>query len=256
MSAAADIALQLTRHGHSLVASDDGEALARSAAAWVADQLAVALVARGGATLVVSGGSTPAAMFEQLANAKLDWGRITIFLADDRWLPHSHADSNARLVREKLLQGPARSAHFVCFAAGGESADKDAAKSAANLARFERPFDVVMLGMGDDGHTASLFPCSQQIDAGLDLQSRHMVLAVEPTTAPYQRLSMSLPRLLNARHIGLLIKGDGKLQVLSQALASGAAREMPIRAFLQQTPANHGQPAGYGQVPLTVFWSP
>ena len=96
-----------------------------------------------------------------------------------------------------------------------------------------RPFDVLILGMGEDGHTASLFPCSEQIKAGLDMHSGQTLIAVQPTTAPHQRISLTLPALLNSRNIFLHLTGDKKKAVLDQALSADDSLEMPIRAVLQ-----------------------
>ena len=223
----------------------DSNELAKATADWVCAELKAAIEARGSARLVVSGGSTPAAMFAHLAQEELAWDRVVIYLADDRWVSHDHSDSNAKLVREKLQVGNAAIAVFRPFPATGSFVEADAVRANQQLLSDDETFDVVLLGMGDDGHTASLFPCSEQLTQGLDMESGLAAIAVHPTTAPYGRISMTLPRLLNTRQLALLVKGESKQKVLDLALAEKDATVFPIRAFLHQT-----------DVPMTTFWSP
>lgn len=189
-----------------------------------------AIAQRGAAYLVVSGGKTPQALFNTLSNTDLAWDKVTILLADDRWLDDTQADSNERLVKATLLQNKASAARFISLYANTASAFTGAAEVLPRISGLPT-FDAVILGMGEDGHTASLFPCSAQIKDGL-AEGAAAVLAVEPKTAPYQRMSLSLPRLLNSRHIFLHLVGSNKLAVLNKAMAEQDVLAMPIRAFL------------------------
>ena len=195
--------------------------------------LSEAIANRGQAYLVVSGGRTPQALFQQLSQAELDWSKVTITLADDRFLPDSEADSNERLVKASLLQHKAAKAGFISLYAPFDTAEQAVPELLQRVADLPS-FDVVILGMGEDGHTASLFPCSKEVQKGMALDAPAL-LAVNPTTAPYQRISFSKTRLLNSRFLFLHLVGDSKLRVLEQAMASHDELAMPIRAFLHHT---------------------
>ncbi|ADN76167.1 6-phosphogluconolactonase [Ferrimonas balearica DSM 9799] len=208
----------------------------------IADALQAAVDSRGQASLVVSGGSTPVPLFHKLRTMPIDWQEVYITLADERWLPADHADSNERLVREHLLVGNAAKAKFRGMYNIHGTPEAGAAMTAETLSNLPRPFDVVILGMGNDGHTASLFPCSEELQAGLTTEA--VCLAVRPTTAPHPRLSLSLHSLLNARQIYLHLSGESKKAVLDEALSSKDVMAMPIRAVLDQR-----------KVPVDVYWS-
>lgn len=192
--------------------------------------LGEAIKLRGAAYLVVSGGKTPQALFQALSVADLSWENVTVLLADDRWLAPTEADSNERLVKATLLQNNAASARFISLYAEDSSAFAAVEHILPRVAGLPT-FDAVILGMGEDGHTASLFPCSAQISAGL-ADGAPAVLAAEPASAPYQRISLSKQRLLDSRHIFLHLVGRNKLDVLNQAIAGDDTLQMPIRAFL------------------------
>ena len=189
-----------------------------------------AIAERGQAYLVVSGGKTPQALFTTLSQVDLAWDKVTVLLADDRWLDDQQTDSNERLVKATLLQHNAKAARFVSLYANVASAFEGVAQVLPRIASLPT-FDAVILGMGEDGHTASLFPCSAQITDGL-ADNAPAVLAVQPQTAPYQRMSLSLPRLLDSRNIFLHLVGSTKLAVLNSAMADQNVLAMPIRAFL------------------------
>ncbi|GAC32557.1 6-phosphogluconolactonase [Paraglaciecola polaris] len=198
----------------------------------IVDILKTGITENGRASLVVSGGRTPKALFNALSKVALDWAKVDVSLADERWVETDDDASNEKMLRRELLQHNAAVANFVGLKT--EHADaKDAVETCtANLARLRTPFDVLILGMGEDGHTASLFPCSEQIHQGLDQGARRTYIAVQPTTAPNQRMSLTLPALLNSKHIFLHLTGASKKQVLDEALKGGDEHAMPIRAVL------------------------
>ena len=215
--------------------------LAEGLANDVAEQLRGAISARGEATLVVSGGRSPVAFFQHLAKQGLDWSKVTISLADERWVPVEHADSNAGLLKQHLLKGPAAKARFVGLYNVAPTLDAAAEQADRQLAELP-PIDVLILGMGDDGHTASLFPASPNLKQALDLDNPRRCWPMLAPTVPHQRLSMSRHLLSTAKHTVLSVQGQAKLNTLTDALAGDDVAALPIRAFLQPT--------------LEIYWCP
>ncbi|MGE8345946.1 6-phosphogluconolactonase [Pseudomonas helleri] len=216
-------------------------ALAEGLAIKVAGQLNDAIQAQGKATLVVSGGRSPVAFFQSLIKQPLDWSKVVVSLADERWVPVEHADSNAGLLKKHLLQGPAAKARFVGLynvAANLEDAAEQADRALAELP----PIDVLILGMGDDGHTASLFPNSPNLAEALNPDNTRRCWPMLAPTVPHQRLSMSRSLLASAKNKVLSISGQGKLNTLNDALGGTDIAALPIRAFLQPT--------------LEIYWCP
>lgn len=201
-------------------------------ASAVSERLQAAIASRGRAYLVVSGGSTPANLFTLLARTTIDWDRVVVLLADERWVADDDKDRNERLVRETLLTQNASDAEFVSLIpVSGEHHD-DIASVLATLASLPE-FDVVLLGMGEDAHTASLFPCAAELEVGMT--TREDALITRPLSAPYTRVSLSKNRLLNTRHGMLHIVGEKKKSVLESALQSGDEMQYPISAFVGQS---------------------
>ena len=192
-----------------------------------------AISQKGKASIAVSGGSTPKGFFKVLSNKDIDWDKVTITLADERWVDINSDDSNTRLVHENLLQNKAAAAKFFHLKQGQDLCDEILAdlNIAANSTLL--PLDVLILGMGEDGHTASLFPCSAQIKQALDINNDNALMKVEPTTAPHQRITFSFASLSQSKNTFLHLCGDNKKQVLAKALNGDDVFDMPIRKFLQ-----------------------
>lgn len=213
------------------------EQLTAEFAITITELLTQAIADKGQATLVVSGGRTPVALFQTLAQTKIDWSKVVITLADDRWVDVSDDASNDKLVRTHLLQGYAAAASFITLKHDFSNAEEAVAACETALEDVQLPFDVVILGMGEDGHTASLFPCSDQIEQGLDLNSQAKYIAVQPTTAPHQRMSLTLPAILASKNIFLHLVGESKKDTIAKALKSSEL-EMPISAVMNRTTVN------------------
>lgn len=198
---------------------------------------------KGTTSLVVSGGRTPVAFYHLLSQQILDWSKVVVTLADERWVEADHSESNEKLVRENLLINEAHTAKFIPL----KNSAIDAVTGEERAERDIDPigqFTLVILGMGADGHTASLFPGAETLELGLDMNSGRTAIAVTPPAAPHQRMSLTLPRLLNSQQIIIHISGAGKQNVLQAAQAGNDVAKLPVRAILNQQVA-----------PLSIFWS-
>lgn len=190
--------------------------------AVIADHLSRAIAESGSATLVVSGGSSPLPTFATLAATPIDWAKITVTLVDDRDVLADHADSNDLLVHRHLLQEHAANAKFIALAR-----DLDA------VAVMPRPFDVMLLGMGIDGHFASLFPDMMSDATAFDPQAEPAIFRTDIKGSPAQpRITMNLAMILQSKHILLLIHGETKRAVLAEAQHD---HSLPVSALLHQT---------------------
>jgi len=222
------------------MSDDSRKRLALQLAEAVAEALRADLATQARALLVLSGGSTPVPFFKALAGCDLPWERVQVTLADERWVAEDAADSNARLVREHLLQGHAAAATFVPLTTADATPEQGAAAVAERIEALAWPASVVILGMGGDGHTASLFPDSREL--GLALTTEAAVVAVRTPSQPQPRITLSAERLHQARRHVLHITGGDKRAVLARALSGDDVRELPIRAFLA--------------CPLATYWAP
>ncbi len=210
---------------------DARDALADALANDVAAELRRAIAAKGRATLAVSGGSTPKLFFERLSQADLPWQRVMVTLVDERQVPETSERSNARLVRQHLLQNKAAAAQFVPLFENVE---------AAKALRF----DVAVLGMGSDGHTASFFPEADRLKEAIDSGTSQRLIAITAPGAGEPRLTFTLPVLEASGRLALHIEGDDKKHVLDKALADGPEEDMPVRAVLRSA------------TPITLYWCP
>jgi 6-phosphogluconolactonase len=209
-------------------------------------RLSEAVAARGAASLVAPGGSTPGRLFDALARMDAPWDKVQVTGTDERWLACGHPDTHETLVRTRLLTGRAAGAHYIPLKTGSPTPAGAEPLVESALSRMPRPFDVTLVGMGDDGHIASLFPHADGLAAALDPFSPLLVASFHVPTAAGSpdRLSLSLSALLESRFLGVLIAGDSKLATLKRAEAGEDALEMPIRALWRQD-----------RTPVTVFWS-
>lgn len=208
----------------------------------VAAALAGAIARRGAAFLALSGGTTPKRFLAALSRRNLEWNRVTVTLVDERFVPETSPRSNAALVRAALLAGAAAAARFVPLY--GPAADVEAAAGIADaaLAALPRPLDVVVLGMGTDGHTASFFPDATDA-AALDPANPAAIVAVHAESAGEPRLTLTLPRLAEARLVVLHIEGAEKRAVLEKALST--APGLPVRRVFDHVAH-----------PVQVYWAP
>ncbi len=227
--------------GVSIHELENAETLAVALAERVAVALAEAIELRGHASLVVSGGRSPIAFFEALSRRPLAWDKVQVSLADERWVEPGHPDSNEGLLRRHLLCNAAAEARLIGLYQPADTLAQAAEAASSNLEALVQPIDVLVLGMGNDGHTASLFPESPLLARGLDANGTDRCLPMHAPVSPEQRISMTYPLLATARVQCLAIQGTAKLDTLHQALQLDPS-QMPIRAFLR--------------FPLEIYWSP
>ncbi len=223
----------------------DSDTLSRELSARIAADLTAAIAARGVASLVVSGGRSPVKLFERLRTQALDWSRVCVALADERWVDPADPASNERLIREELLKDRAAVARFEGLKNDAATPDLGSILAWKKFAGIPRPFDVTVLGMGDDGHTASLFPGSPNLAVALDETAPPGCIGMRAPTPPEARLSLNLAALLDSRRIVILITGDAKWQTYTAASRPGSVAEMPVRSVLHQR-----------RTPVDVIWSP
>ena len=218
--------------------------LAKQLAAAVAANISAALAASGVAVIAVSGGITPARFFSELGkHREIDWANVYVTLVDERWVDETNARSNAMLVNEKMLQGPAAVARFIPLYTGGELPDAAAiARTNAALEALPSHYAVVLLGMGNDGHTASFFPGADHL--GEALEGAGPAIAIRAPGAGEPRVTQVLKRLLDTEALYLHIEGEEKAATLARALGEGPVEDMPVRAVLRQQ-----------SKPLHIYWA-
>lgn len=208
------------------------DALAEAACNAVSARLVEALRLRGRASLVATGGRSPGSVYDRLADAGLDWSRVIVTLSDERCVDADDAASNAKLVRERLFQRGGRRAHLLPLWPEPEP---------AALAAL-RPFDAVMLGMGEDGHVASLIPGDPDLEDGLTTNSLTRRVPAGLGKPPVARVTLTLATLLDARAIFLLIAGETKRGVVQRALSG---EDLPVGRLISKSRA-----------PIRIFWTP
>ena len=219
---------------------------AASIAGRLEETLGAAVIANGKALFAGPGGSTPSPVYARLAQADIDWSNIAVTLVDERYVPETSPDSNARLIREVLLQGPAAAARFVPLFTPEVTVDRAAAVAAHALHDAGGRFDAILLGMGEDGHICSMFPASPTLKTLLSATLKPTVLGVphgrDGAAPSLERISINLPYLMSAGRVILGLKGAEKRAVFEREAAGNPAIQ-PIAALI----ANN--------VPLEVVWT-
>ena len=222
---------------------DSREAASAAAAAHIGEALARRLEAQGKASVVVSGGSSPAGVFAELAQTALAWSDVHVIMSDERWVPPDHADSNERLVRETLLTGAAQDAKLLPFYAADTAIEARCEELDEELRLAPFPFACALLGMGEDGHFASLFPDADNLAEGLDVDSSRLCIPVNTAASEHARLSLSLSALSRSDEILLLIFGEQKREIYETAKQD--ANGFPVSHLLRQKRA-----------PVHLYWAP
>ena len=223
----------------------NGAELAGKLADKVAETLSAAITVRGSASIAVSGGSTPKAFFQALSSRSIDWPKVTVALVDERFVPADNPRSNHLLVQENLLKDKAAAANFLPLYQAAASVEEAAVIATEKTNSIGHPFDIAILGMGNDGHTASFFPGGSNLKTALDPNTPRGIITMEAEGAGEPRLTFTFSSLQDARLLVLHIEGEGKKDVLAKAEAPGEETEMPIRAMLRRAAS-----------PVEIYWAP
>ncbi len=208
------------------------------------------LALNGDASLMVSGGSTPAPLYEALAKSNLDWKNIHVALVDERWVEKQHSASNEALIHRTLLHSRAEHAPFTGMKNSTTNARTGYLETEGQYKKLPQPFTVTVLGMGSDGHTASLFPHAEGLAEALAEDNQQLTAPImakqsEVTGVNTERVTLTLSGLLKSERLILIITGDEKLAVFKEAMSDGPIEDMPIRALLRQN-----------KVPFELYWAP
>ncbi|MBW9091564.1 6-phosphogluconolactonase [Rhizobium wenxiniae] len=223
----------------------NGADLAAALADKIAKQLVAAISTKGTASIAVSGGSTPKRFFEALSGKDIDWSKVTVTLVDERFVPADNPRSNHLLVATHLLKDKAAAATFIPLYHQAASIDAAAEIATQETSSIGKPFDVAILGMGGDGHTASFFPRGNHLARALDLSTPRGVMTMAAEGAGEERLTFTFSALSDARLLVLHIEGQEKKDVLTKAQAGSDETDMPIRAVLNRAAS-----------PLEIYWAP
>lgn len=221
------------------------EASREALLSWMGLLVDAALAARGRAVIALAGGKTPMPLYRALAQQSRDWSRVHVFPTDERWVARGDAARNEAALAAAFESAEGINLHGLL--GDPAPAQPSAGLACAALQAFADPFDVVLLGMGQDAHTASLFPHARGLDdAWADDAAPACVVEPDPLPpeAPFARITLSRERLRHTRSLALLIQGDPKRDVFESVVACPASRDRPISAFLEGLPA------------CQVHWSP
>jgi len=225
----------------------DPLSLAENLAGEVALKINAAIAEKGSAVIALSGGSTPKPLFEVLAECDIDWAKVVVTLVDERWVDESHELSNGAFMKSYLLNSLPDTVRFAPLYHAADSVSdsyqfvlNDYSRLTNSSADHLRAFDVVVLGMGSDGHTASFFPDAKNIAELVDPNTNKTLLSCHSPSTQVDRITWSLPVLLNTGFLALHITGEKKQSVFERAAKGGDAKELPIRAaiFQNRTPLN------------------
>lgn len=224
----------------SLIAFASRAAAAERLADYLEALLGRAIAERGAASLAVSGGATPEALYRKLAERPLDWSRVTAVLVDERWVAPGEPGSNETFVQATLRTAKAENLDVIGLWSPTPSPREGLAAAEARLRRIEGPFDAAILGMGNDGHTASWFPKCDGLEDALSTAGARLCAVrakkSQVTGDHLDRMTMTLGAVARARAICLVLAGDDKRATFERASTGADIADMPVRAILRARP--------------------
>ncbi len=201
---------------------------------FICEKINEAIKDKNQASLVLSGGSTPKFLFQFLSEQDIPWKKVTITLADERCIAASDSTNNGKMIRQSLLKGFATNAKFLSLYDETTTESEAIENATSTLSNISLPYDVVILGMGDDGHTASIFPQANNVEEALDLSNEKICMLVDPVTTTPLRITQTRRQLLNTRHLILHFFSDTKRILLDELLNKNASYTFPISYFIHQ----------------------
>jgi len=228
---------------------EDRDSLFNAIAKKIHHDLSKAIDKNESASFIVPGGTTPAPAFELLSKSDLDWKKVSIAQSDERWLEATHEQSNERLTRENLLINNAQFANYISMKNHAENIEEGKQICENAYSEIPNPFTVCMLGMGLDGHIASLFPNSKHINNALSLENKDLCTSIDATGCSVagdypKRMSLTLSAILNSGTVLLLVTGKEKLNIIENALNKSPHNKLPVSHILNQSTTK-----------VEVFWS-
>jgi len=222
--------------------SNSAESLDIDLSLRIGQLLTQSISENGCASIAVSGGRSPIGLFEKLSKINLDWSKVELTLVDERWVDAKNENSNELVVRKHLIQNQATQVKFFPIKNSAKNSKEEQVLHEQVLQKIKLPFDVIILGMGEDGHTASLFPCCKELTQAMDPNNQQKCIVTKPKNAPYERISLTFSTISKAKNLILHIRGSSKLQTFELAMTLKDTNKMPIYAFMEQ--------------PLEIYWSP
>jgi len=228
---------------------DSREALFEKVAKRCALQLTRGVEKQGRASFIVPGGSTPGPVFERLSKMSILWHNVLVSPSDERWISTEHEASNQKLIEQTLLINQAADARLMPLKNDAATPAEGELQAEKNVSELEQPFDVTMVGMGGDGHFASLFPGCPQIEEALDPKLTKKCIGIDATGCPVAgdypfRMSLTLSAILNSKVVILLVTGKEKLDVIRQAAKANNPLDKPVASLLNQN-----------DTPVEVYWA-
>lgn len=223
----------------SLIEFESRRACAERLADFIGSELARAIAERGTAAIAVSGGSTPEALYEELSTRSLDWSRVIVVLVDERWVAPGEAGSNETFVRNALIANRATEVRLIGLWSPAPTPKEGLAEAQGRIAEIKR-FDAVVLGMGNDGHTASWFPYCERLADALAVSGPPLAAIrakrSDVTGDFLDRMTLTLGAVASARSVSLLLTGADKRATFERARGEGPIEEMPVRAIMRARP--------------------
>lgn len=209
----------------------------------VINALSAGIKSRGKASMLLSGGTTPGPLYQGMSNCELEWQNVCFAPTDERWVAPDHEDSNEKLIRETLIQNKASAAHYIGLKSAPNNPRDGQKETEQKINQLPSPFDVVLLGMGEDGHTASLFPNLIETEYALDENCEQLCAPISRGNGEVDRMTMTLNCLLNSKNVILYFYGNKKLEIFEQAKKKKSLT-FPVSHLLNQKEA-----------PVSLFWA-